>query len=270
MNISHANLEVLISYIYEQSGIVLTKEKDYLIEARLTPLLKKHSLSDLNHLVEKIKSKDAGICCEIIEAMTTNESSFFRDMKPFDYLRDVLLPELINKHPEKNEFRIWCAACSNGQEPYSIAMLLKEHPLSQSKNFSITATDIDTHVLDTAKNGIYTQFEVQRGVPVPMLMKYFSQYNTDWQIKDELKRLITFKQLNLMQPCENLGHFDVIFCRNVLIYFDQETKSKVLHRIKECMEPDGTLFLGATETLIGMDTGLVSVSPPVPGVYIRG
>lgn len=269
MTLSADNFNKLVKFIYDNSGIVITIEKTYLIEARLAPILQNHGFSTLNQLVDQIENSSSPVCKEIIEAITTNESSFFRDIKPFEYLKTTIIPDLLNKFPEKLTYRIWCAASSTGQEPYSIAMNIAEsmaaNPNYANKKFEIIATDIDTKVLDIAKKGIYSQFEVQRGVPIPLLMKYFTQSGDKWQVKDEIRNYVKFDQLNLMKPCIHLGKFDIIFCRNVLIYFDKETKEQVLNQISECMDPHSTLFLGSTETVLGMDVKFQMLANACPG-----
>ncbi len=261
MPLSKKNFDVFTTRIKELSGIVITSDKEYLLESRLMPLVQKYGLNDLNGLANYLKeNKDSALLNEIVECMTINESSFFRDIKPFDYLRDSIIPKIISTCPEKNKFHIWSAASSTGQEAYSIAMTLAEMPLCKDKIFEIYATDIDPNVLETAREGLYTQFEVQRGVPIIMLIKYFTQENGDrWRIKDNIKQMVKFEKFNLLDKTEEIGMFDIIFCRNVLIYFDNQTKEKVLVNISKVMEPHAYLFTGGTESLIGVNTTLQPV-----------
>jgi chemotaxis protein methyltransferase CheR len=190
---------------------------------------------------------------EVVEAMTTNETFFFRDKVPFDHLRDTILPAMQQSRSNRKCLRIWSAACSTGQEPYSIAMLLKEKAQALSGwRVEIVATDLSQEVLEKSRSGIYSQFEVQRGLPIQLLVKYFTQTGELWQLNSEIRGMVTHKQLNLLQDFSHLGKFDVIFCRNVLIYFDQETKINIFERMAKAMEPDGMLVLGAAESVVGI------------------
>ena len=197
-----------------------------------------------------------------MEAMTTNESFFFRDKSPFDNFRDTVLPELLKLKAHRRQLRIWCAAASNGQEPYSLAMILKDMGSQLAGwNIEILGTDISTNVVERAKMGLYSQFEVQRGMPIQMLIKYFSEVGDMWQVSPEIRGMVTFKPFNLLDSYAPLGSFDVVFCRNVLIYFDQDTKADVLNRLAQIMPDHGSLFLGAAETVLG----LCPKFRPVPG-----
>ncbi len=190
---------------------------------------------------------------EVTEAMTTNESFFFRDNKPFDLLKDYVLPQLLDSKAASKKIRIWCAAASTGQEPYSIAIILKEMEAKLSGwNIEIVGTDIAQKVLDKAKTGLFSQFEVQRGLPIQMLIKYFNQVGEMWQISEEIRNMVSYRKFNLLDPYTMLGTFDIIFCRNVLIYFDQQTKMEVLERMRKLLPDNGTLFLGAAETVLGI------------------
>ena len=190
---------------------------------------------------------------EITEAMTTNESFFFRDNKPFDLFKDSVLPQLLESRASRKKIRIWCAAASTGQEPYSLAIILKELSVKLAGwNIEIVGTDLSQKVLDKAKMGLFSQFEVQRGLPIQMLIKYFNQVGELWQISEEIRNMVSFRKFNLLDPYTLLGSFDVIFCRNVLIYFDQPTKTEVLEKMRKLLPNDGTLFLGAAETVLGI------------------
>ena len=194
--------------------------------------------------------------------MTTNESFFFRDIKPFDQFRDIVLPHLLETREDKKFFRIWSAACSSGQEPYSLAMIMRELGDKLSGwRYEIMATDLSTEMLEKAKSGIYSQFEVQRGLPIQLLMKYFTQDGDKWRIDPSLGTDITYREFNLLGSPTGLGQFDVVFCRNVLIYFDQDTKGEVLDRISSQMSDDGALYLGGAETVLGVSDKF----KPVPG-----
>jgi chemotaxis protein methyltransferase CheR len=203
----------------------------------------------------------------VVEAMTTNETFFFRDKLPFDHLRDAVVPDLLQARAGRRSLRIWCAASSTGQEPYSIAMCLKEMGAQLSGwRIEIIATDLAPSVLEKSRAGIYSQFEVQRGLPIQMLVKYFKQVGEMWQLNADIRAMTQFKQLNLLQDFSHLGTFDVIFCRNVLIYFDQDTKVNVFKRLAKSMEPDGFLALGAAETVVGL-TDAFKPHPDKRGLY---
>ena len=211
---------------------MLSADKHYLVESRLLPVARKAGLFNLTGLVAKLKGPDAEpLMVEVVEAMTTNESFFFRDKAPFDNFRDTIMPALLAARGATRRIRIWCAAASTGQEPYSLAICLKEMGKElRGWRVEILATDLSNEVLEKAKSGIYSQFEVQRGLPALMLIKYFSQLGETWQIAPEVRAMVKFMPLNLLHDFSHLGRFDVVFCRNVLIYFDQATKSDVLDR----------------------------------------
>jgi chemotaxis protein methyltransferase CheR len=246
--------EYLRKLLKSRSGLILSAEKHYLVESRLLPVARKAGLFNLTGLVARLKGPDAEpLIVEVVEAMTTNESLFFRDKTPFDHFRETIMPALLAARAASKRIRIWCAAASTGQEPYTLAICLKEMGRDLAGwRIEIAATDLSHEVLEKAKSGIYSQFEVQRGLPVLMLIKYFSQVGEMWQIAPEIRGMVQFKPLNLLHDFAHLGTFDVVFCRNVLIYFDQETKVGVLDRVAGVMEPDGFLALGAAETVVGL------------------
>jgi chemotaxis protein methyltransferase CheR len=238
----------------ERSGLVLSADKQYLVESRLLPVARRAGLNGLAELVLKLRaSKAEPLITEVVEAMTTNESFFFRDKIPFEHFRTTIMPALFAARGAQRRIRIWCAAASTGQEPYSLAMALKEMGSATAGwRIDIVATDISVEVLEKAKAGIYSQFEVQRGLPIQYLVKYFSQIGETWQVVPELRAMVQYRPLNLLNDFNNLGTFDLVFCRNVLIYFDQETKTSVLERIARITERDGYLVLGAAETVVGL------------------
>jgi chemotaxis protein methyltransferase CheR len=248
------DFDYLRQLLRERSGLVLSAEKQYLAESRLLPVARRHGLTTLGELVGKLKAAIAApLTSEVVEAMTTNETFFFRDKLPFDHFRDTVLPALIAARAHEKRIRIWCTACSTGQEPYSLAMMLKGMGAKLAGfRIEIVATDISGDVLERAKSGIYSQFEVQRGLPVQQLVKFFSQTGEAWQIAAEIRAMVQFRPLNLLKDFSTLGTFDMIFCRNVLIYFDQETKISVLNRLARQMPEDGFLALGAAETVVGL------------------
>jgi chemotaxis protein methyltransferase CheR len=245
--------EYLRKLLKERSGLDLSADKQYLIESRLLPLARKAGLSGIPELVQKLQGGSSALITSVVEAMTTNETFFFRDKVPFDHFRDTIMPEVLKARAGRRSVRIWCAAGSTGQEPYSLAMTLKEMGAALTGwRVEIIATDLSQEVLEKAKAGVYSQFEVQRGLPIQMLMKYFKQTGETWQVHPELRAMIQHRQLNLLQDFSHLGTFDVIFCRNVLIYFDQETKINIFNRLARQIEPDGFLVLGAAETVVGL------------------
>ena len=266
MNVS--DFEVIAKLLKERSGLVLSQEKAYLLESRLGPVARKWEFSGFDQLCEALRvGKDEGLIRDVTEAMTTNESFFFRDTKPFDLFRDTVLPHMQEARASKKAFRIWCAACSSGQEPYSLAMILKEKAAALAGwNIEIVATDLSNDILKKAISGEYSQFEVQRGLPVTLLVKYFVQEGDRWLIKPEIRDMVRFKAFNLLDQPAALGRFDVVFCRNVLIYFDQETKGQVLQRISKLMPSDGYLFLGGAETVLGLSDEFAMI-PGKRGIY---
>ncbi len=238
----------------ERSGLVLAPEKQYLAESRLLPLARKNGMSTLTELVQLLKAPQAeSLTADVVDAMTTNETFFFRDKLPFEHFRDTIMPALIAARGRDRTIRIWCAAASTGQEPYSLAMALKGMGAALAGiKVQILATDLCGDVLARARAGIYSQFEVQRGLPIQLLMKYFAQVGERWQIAPEIRGMVQFRPLNLLADFCPLGTFDVVYCRNVLIYFDQQTKIGVLERIAKQIADDGYLVLGAAETVVGL------------------
>src|ERR1700726_95886 len=245
--------EYLRKLLKDHSGLDLSSDKQYLIESRLLPLSRKVGLSGISELVQKMKGGSASLISQVVEAMTTNEPFFFRDKVPFDHFRDAIMKEILQARAGRKSVRIWCAAGSTGQEPYSLAMCLKEMGAALAGwRVEILATDLSQEVLEKSKAGIYSQFEVQRGLPIQLLVKYFKQTGELWQINPDIRGMVQHRQLNLLQDFAQLGKFDVIFCRNVLIYFDQETKTNIFGRLARTLEPDGFLVLGAAETVVGL------------------
>ncbi|MGJ4953296.1 CheR family methyltransferase [Bradyrhizobium sp. HKCCYLS20291] len=245
--------EFLRKLLKERSGLDLSADKQYLVESRLLPLARRANLSGISELVQKMKSGGEQLTTQVVEAMTTNETFFFRDKVPFDHLRDYILPALIQSRASRRSLRIWSAACSTGQEPYSIAMCLREFGAALAGwRIEIVGTDLSQEVLEKSKAGLYSQFEVQRGLPIQLLVKHFTQLGDLWQLSADIRGMVQHRQLNLLQDFSHLGKFDVIFCRNVLIYFDQETKASIFERLAKQLEPDGTVLLGAAESVVGI------------------
>jgi chemotaxis protein methyltransferase CheR len=245
--------DYLRKLLKDRSGLVLSTEKQYLVESRLTPLARRAGIASLGDLVAKLRGNNERLAVDVVEAMTTNETFFYRDKIPFDHFRDTIVPGLLAARARERRLRIWCSAASTGQEPYSLAMCLKEMKDKLTGwRVEILGTDLSADVLEKAKAGVYSQFEVQRGLPIQMLVKHFSQVGDTWQISPEIRTMVQYRQLNLLSDFLHLGSFDVVFCRNVLIYFDQETKISVLNRIARLLDPEGFLVLGAAETVVGL------------------
>jgi chemotaxis protein methyltransferase CheR len=259
--------EYLRKLLKDHSGLDLSTDKQYLIESRLLPLLRKCGLAGIDELVQKMKGGSTSHIAQVVEAMTTNETFFFRDKVPFEHFRENIMPEILKARAARKSIRIWCAAGSTGQEPYSLAMCLKEMSAATSGwRIEIVATDLSQEVLEKSRSGIYSQFEVQRGLPIQMLVKYFKQTGEFWQVNPELRAMVQHRQLNLLHDFSSLGTFDIIFCRNVLIYFDQDTKINIFNRLAKSMEPDGFLVLGAAETVVGL-TDVFKPYPERRGLY---
>lgn len=248
--------------VYRRSAIVLHADKSYLIDSRLTPLAREAGLASIDELVWKIQREDATapLVRRVIEAMTTNETLFFRDLHPFEALKTRILPELIRARSAQRSLRIWCAAASTGQEPYSIAMTLREHfPELASWDVKVIATDINAAVLERARTATYRQLEVNRGLPVTMLVKYFERKGAEWELKPVIRDMVKFAELNLLDAWTCVGPQDIVFIRNVLIYFDVPTKRQLLGRIRNLLQADGFLVLGGAETTNNLDDQYVPV-----------
>jgi len=249
----------------------MEQSKKYLVESRVMPIVRREKLSGLEELVLILqKNQNPKLTKDVIEAMTINETYFFRDKAPFDQFRNVMLPALIASRQNDKRLRIWSAAASTGQEAYSLAMILDENAARMPGwKIEILGTDLSDQVLEKARKGIYSQFEVQRGLPTPMLLRHFNQIGDSWQISDAMRSKVTFRQMNLLADYTSLGRFDIIFCRNVLIYFDAARKMDILGRMTRILAPDGFLTLGASESLIGLKTDLVP-HPEHRGIFQRG
>jgi len=268
--VTKEEFEFLRAFLKSQSGLVLSEDKTYLVESRLMPIARRRGLQGLSELIGVVRTKrDPALNIKVVEAMTTNESFFFRDVKPFDSLRNAVLPLVVPaiKAAGGNKLRIWSAACSSGQEPYSIAMVLKENPaLLEGLSVDILGTDLSVDILTKAKAGLYSQFEAQRGLPIKMLMNYFDQVGEQWQIKQEIRSMVRYEATNLLHDIRKFGTYDIVFCRNVLIYFDPPTKTDVLRRLRAQMPDYGALFLGGAETVIGVSDQFTTIKGE-RGVY---
>ncbi len=249
------DFEYLRAFIREQSSIVIEDGKEYLVESRLMPLIKTENISSLETLIAQLRSQPVGpLHHKVVDAMTTNETYFFRDIHPFETLKKMIFPELIQKKALEKTLNIWCAASSSGQEPYTIAMTLREVlPNIQSWKINFIASDISENVLNYAREGVYTQSEINRGLPAPMLVKYFEKSGANWKLKPELRNMIHFKNVNLIGAWPSMPPLDLVFMRNVLIYFDSDTKKKILGRIRSILRKEGYLFLGGAETTLNLD-----------------
>jgi chemotaxis protein methyltransferase CheR len=255
--------------VQDSSAITLESGKEYLVESRLMPLAKLHGLASLKDMVAQLKAKPLGtLHTQVVEAMTTNETTFFRDIHPFEALKTTVVPELIAARAARRTLNIWSAACSSGQEPYTIAMLLMENfPVLRDWNVQIVATDLSQQMVDRARQGLFTQLEVNRGLPAQLLVKYFQRAGLSWQIKPEVSRWLKFQKANLIDPWPALPTMDIVFMRNVLIYFTPDTKRTLLGKLKKQLAPDGTLFLGGAETTLGIDDGWKRVNHGKTSTY---
>jgi chemotaxis protein methyltransferase CheR len=265
------SFDALCEFLRRSSGLVVEQSKRYLVESRVMPIVRRERLSGLDELVALLqKGQSPKLAKDVVEAMTINETYFFRDKTPFDQFRSVLLPSLLAARAAERRLRIWSAAASTGQEAYSLAMIIEELGAKTAGwKIEIVGTDLSEAVLEKAKKGIYSQFEVQRGLPTTHLLRHFNQIGDSWQISETLRSKVTFRQLNLISDFSSLGRFDIVYCRNVLIYFDTARKSEILARISRLLAHDGYLVLGASESLIGLTTDLVS-HPEHRAVYVRG
>lgn len=246
--------EFLKKFLKDRSGLILSSDKQYLVESRLQPVARNSKLESLSDLIRNLqRAGNKKLEIDVVEAMTTNESFFFRDKTPFDHFNETMLPALLEARARTRALKIWCAAASTGQEPYSLGICIKE---AKSKlagwRTRILGTDLSLEVLEKAKSGLYSQFEVQRGLPIQLLLKYFEQKGDLWQINADMRAMIEWRKLNLLENFSQLGEFDIVFCRNVLIYFDQQTKSEILGRLAKSLPEDGYLVLGAAETVVGL------------------
>jgi chemotaxis protein methyltransferase CheR len=260
----------LCDFLRRSSGLVMEPSKRYLVESRVMPIVRRERLSGLDELVLLLqKGQSPKLAKDVVEAMTINETYFFRDKTPFDQFRSVILPKLLAARAVEKRLRIWSAASSTGQEAYSLAMIIEDNaPKVAGWKIEIVGTDLSEPVLDKARKGIYSQFEVQRGLPTTYLLRHFNQIGDSWQLSESLRSKVTFRQLNLLTDYAVLGRFDVIYCRNVLIYFDTARKTDILSRMTRQLAQDGSLVLGASESLIGLKTELVSHAEH-RGLFVR-
>lgn len=268
--LSSVDFDFVAALAYRQAAIVLERGKEYLVESRLTPLAQREGFGSLAEFIAAMRrDRSEGVMHgKAVDALTTNETYFFRDFHPFEALRKTILPELIAQRQDARRLTVWCAACSTGQEPYSLAMLIREHfPQLAHWQIDLIATDLSPTVLRQAEAGRYNQIEINRGLPAPYLVKYFQQQDSAWVIKPEIRAMVQFRPLNLIQPWPILPPCDLIFIRNVMIYFDVETKRTILKKIRHCLRPQGSLFLGSSETTLNLDPQWMPVTVGSTVVY---
>ncbi len=260
MSISVENFDFIAEFIRSESLIVLEREKTYLVEARLGPLCRREEIPSIDDLCDRLRRDGTPeLRSKVVDAMTTNETSFFRDLHPFEALRTTIIPELLEAQAISKKISIWCVSCSSGQEPYSIAMtLLGSMPNIKEWQVSILATDISAEVLEQSQKGNYSQLEINRGLPTKHLVKYFDKNGLRWVLKSEVRQMVNFKYLNLKDNiAPNVpGPFDIIFCRNVLIYFDVTTKQEIVRQLQGLLRADGHLFFGTAESPFYFSEGL--------------
>jgi chemotaxis protein methyltransferase CheR len=269
MPLSPVDFQYVSQLVRQRSAIVLEPEKSYLLEARLSPLAKAEGHASLEAMIAFLRAQpNNGLHRKVVEAMTTNETSFYRDLHPFDALRTTVIPEVLKQRASQRELTIWCAASSSGQEPYTIAMTLREHfPELASWTVRILGTDISGEMVRRSKEGKYGQLEVNRGLPAALLLKHFEKRGMEWQVKPELQRWCEFRELNLIEPWGPLPRMDIVFLRNVLIYFDVQTKRTILDNVRKVLHPWGFLFLGGAETVINLGDGFERVPVDRSGCY---
>jgi chemotaxis protein methyltransferase CheR len=253
----------------QRSAIVLEAGKQYLVESRLTPLVRRLNLGSIGELVNELRARPAdGLQAQVVEALATSETSFFRDHHPFETLRKVVLPDLVRRRGGERRLHLWCAACASGQEPYSLALLLQEHFAELAGwKVALLASDFSREILARARAACYNQIEVNRGLPAALLVKYFRQHGTDWQLEADVRRRVDFQEINLVQPWPPLPRMDLILIRNVLIYFDTETKKVILGKLARLLRPDGYLLLGGSETTFNLSDCYRRVEQLKSGFY---
>lgn len=261
------DFDIYKDLLREKSGLNLTPENSYMLESRLSPVAKKWGYTSMETMTIALQGvPDKKLIYDVIEAMTTNDTSFLRDVTPFNILRDTMMPYFISKRAKQKKIRIWSAACASGQEPYSIALTMKDKGIPPGWKIEILATDISRDSVDRGREGVYSQFEVQRGLSIHMLLKHFKQDDEKWKLNEDLRKLVKFEYYNMLDDMKKLGKFDIIFCRNVLSLFDEKTRKAVLSKLSERLEKDGFLVLGKNENTIGLSEDFKSL-PDAGGVH---
>jgi chemotaxis protein methyltransferase CheR len=269
MPIAKSDFDYVCTLVRNKSGIVLEAGKEYLVEARLNALARQQNIDSIADLVARLRSNPLDPLHRLsVEAMTTNETSFFRDHSPFEALKSTILPALLTSRANTKSLSIWCAASSTGQEPYSIAMTLCEAiPNLSDWKIIFIATDLSLEMVARSRAGAYNQIEINRGLPAKLLVKHFDKNGLTWQIKENIRKMVEFREMNLTLPWLNLPQADIIFMRNVLIYFDNDTKRGILAQARRILRPDGYLFLGSAETTMGLDDSFERTQIEKSGTY---
>ena len=259
----------VVKLLQERTAIVLDPGKEYLVESRLAPVALLHGLSTATEFIQKLRSPGGTACiADLIEAMVTTETSFFRDVHPFETLRKTVLPELLRTRLPVRELNIWCGASASGQEPYTIAILIREHfPELLGWTVNILASDLSMEMLKRSQEARYTQLEVSRGMPATLLAKYFRQDGFHWVLRDDIRSMVRFQQINLAQAWPQMPMWDIILIRNAMIYFDIEMKKAILRRVSKVLRQDGLLILGGAETTLNLDPAYQRVEHLKSGFY---
>jgi chemotaxis protein methyltransferase CheR len=269
-SLSNTDFEYVKNLVFKQAAIVLEAGKEYLVESRLAPLVRQEGFASFEELIARMRTQSSSnaLHWKVIEAMTTNETSFFRDVHPFEALKKAVVPDLLTKRASERKLNLWCAASSSGQEPYTVAMLLREYfPALASWTIRFVASDISTEMLVRSREGRYSQLEVNRGLPATLIVKYFQKQGTGWQVKEDLRRMIEFQQVNLAEAWPSWPPMDIVLMRNVMIYFDVSTKKAILSKIRRLLRPDGYLFLGGAETTMNLDDAFERAEFDKSGCY---
>jgi|MDSW01.1.fsa_nt_gb chemotaxis protein methyltransferase CheR len=270
MALQQSDFDFVQKLVQQKAAIVLDNGKQYFVESRLTPLAQNTGHDSIEKLIQALKQNphNSRMVEQVVEAITIHETSFFRDIHPFKCMKEVVMPALLEKRASQHSLNLWCAACSSGQEPYTVTMLMRENfPQLQSWNVRFIATDISNQILNRAREGKFSQLEVNRGLPAPLLLKHFEKQGLEWQIKPQLRSSIEFRKLNLIDNWPPMPKMDVVFLRNVLIYFDVETKRRILGEVRKLLNPDGFLFLGAAEMPMSIDNAFERIDYPRSGCY---
>ncbi len=269
MTISTNDFQYISKLVQDLSAIVLETGKEYLVESRILPLAKKEGYESIEELVKNLKTGPKnGLSTKVVDAMTTNETSFFRDIHPFETLKKHIIPDLIKKRETTKELNIWTGASSSGQEPYTFAMVLRDNfPQLKTWKINYISSDISHEMLDRCRKGIYSQLEINRGLPATLMVKYFERHGTEWQVKEDLRNMIDFRYLNLCEKWPLMPKMDLVLLRNVLIYFDVDMKKKILKQIQDLLKPDGYLFLGAAETTLNLNEDFQRMDYKQSGCY---
>ena len=270
MALQQSDFDFVQKLVQQKAAIVLDNGKQYFVKSRLTPLAQNTGHDSIEKLILALRQNphNSRMVEQVVEAITIHETSFFRDVHPFKCMKEVVMPSLLEKRASQHTLNLWCAACSSGQEPYTVTMLLRENfPQLQSWNVRFIATDISNQILGRAREGKFSQLEVNRGLPAPLLLKHFEKQGLEWQIKPQLRSSIEFRKLNLIDNWPPMPKMDVVFLRNVLIYFDVETKRRILGEVRKLLNPDGFLFLGAAEMPMSIDNAFERIDYPRSGCY---